>query len=183
VATFRDVARFTVRGLSYLIEDLTGQKWVESRALFSDLLAEATRAAFLSKLPGHPEQAQDALIEQAADWGLYQFRFESWSDFALRVRDHFARKKQNGSVPMVLRAIEEYGRNTWPVEWRADTTELTEDGWADFTVTIDHSTWSEDFWLDGVYDADLVLLAKEIRKWAPLRSKGTLVFRTDEIEI
>jgi hypothetical protein len=182
VATFRDYAKFTVRGLSFLAQGV-GAKWTESRGLFSDLVAEGMRAAFLSRLPGHPEQTLDALNEQADSFNLYQFRYESWTDYSTRVREHFDRAKQAGSTPMVLRAIDEYGRNTWPVEWRDGTTELTEDGWADFTVTIDHFTWSEDFWLEGDYDADLELLAKEIRKWAPLRSKGTLVFRTDEYEI
>lgn len=182
MATLRDYARFTVRGLSFLATSL-GAKWTESRGLFSDLIAEGMRAGFLSKLPGHPEQTLDALNEYASSFGFYQFRYESWADYAKRLREHFGRAKQAGSPVMVLRAADEFGRNTWPVEWRDGTTTLTEDGWADFTITIDHSTWSEDFWLDGVYDADLADLAKEIRKWAPFRSKGTLVFRTDEIEI
>jgi hypothetical protein len=183
MANMRDYARFTIRGLSYLANDLVGQKWVESRSLFADMLLEATRAGFIAKLPGHPEQPADALLEQAADLNLYQFRYEPWSHFAGRVQDHFGRKRQQGSVPIVKKIIDEYGKYTWPVEWRDDTTTVTEPAWADFEVTIDHSTWSEDFWLDNVYDADLVLLAKEIRKWAPLRSKGTLIFRTDEITI
>ncbi len=182
MTTLLTYARYTVRGLSYLLSG-AGARDISFLGLVSDLVAESGRAAFLNSLPGHPEQAEDALREQAARLGFYRFRYESHLDFAERIRNHPARARQAGSAVMALRAAEEYGRNTWPVEWASDTTTLTEDGWADFTVTIDHTTWSEDAWLEGSYDADLSLLAKEIRKWAPFRSKGTLVFRTDEIEI
>lgn len=182
MTTFLTYARYTVRGLSYLLNG-AGAKDVSFLGLFSDLVADASRAAFLNSLPGHPEQAEDALREQAAKLGFYRFKYESHADFATRIKEHPDRAPQAGSAVMVLRAAEEFGRNTWPTEWAADTTTLTEDGWADFTVTIDHTTWSEDAWMEGDYDEDLASLAKELRKWAPLRSKGTLVFRTDEIEI
>lgn len=182
MATLLEHARRTVRGLSYLTSG-PGAKDVSFLGLFSDLLADAARSAFVNSLPGHPEQALDALTAQAGRLGFARFRDETHDSFAERIRTHPTRARQRGSVPMVLRAIEEYGLGTWPVEWEPDTTILTEDSWARFTVTIDHTTWSEDFWLDGVYDSDLAGLAQEIRKWVPKRSKGTLVFRTDSYEI
>lgn len=182
MTTLLDYARYTVRGLSYLLSG-AGARDISFLGLFSDLLAEAGRSAFLNSLPGHQEQSLDALNRQAAKLGFYQFRYESRSDYAERIRAHIDRAPQAGSKVMILRAIEEFGRNTWPAEWEADTTTLTEDGWANFTVTIDHTSWSEDAWLEGMYTSDLESLAREIRKWAPLRSKGTLVFRTDEFAI
>lgn len=177
-----DFARNTVARLGYLTHGF-GAKDVGFLGLISDMVAECMRAGYLNSLPGHPEQALDALVRQASALGLYRFRYETQADFGTRIREHPTRAAQHGSAVMVLRAAEEYGRNTWPVEWAADTTTLDETGWATFVVTIDHATWSEDFWLDGVYDADLAAMAKELRKWAPRRSKGTLVFRTDTYEI
>lgn len=191
--TFKSLIQVTVNGLSYW-GGYWGQRLLGgSLALVADMLALGTTQAFYARLPGHQQQAPDSLTASGSDRGLIQFRGETQSNYAARVRAAWDDYAQGGTSIQMLRVINQWGTAGWPDTWvTLDSSHLVESGVPtdfSFTLTIPYGLivppWSpitygtvgrfygeSDFFYDVGPSTDIPMLLYLVRKWKPSRSKG-----------
>lgn len=194
---YREYLAKTVQGLSYLT-NRWGSRFVGTIGTFADAIAEGGRQAFLARLPGHEEQAEDSLIQTASDRDFWRFRGESKSALGARVRNAWTAYEQAGTPQQVLRAIDEWGNARFPDTWIDNTVTLVESSDPsvfEFTVTIpvglidpiDVYRYGDPGLVYGqagvVYgydtDGNVIDLYRLIKQWKPARSKGFLKIETE----
>lgn len=161
--------------------------------LMADLLSEGGSQSFYARLPGHPEQALDSLIQVGKDRDLYRFRGESDADYLQRVIDAWDDYDQAGTPQQMLHVLNQWGAAGWPGSWNPANLTLTESGSAvDFSFTIMIAFGSiSPAWTPEVYggthvygesgffyglsaETDLAMLVYLVRKWKPARSIGKI---------
>ncbi len=159
--------------------------------LIGDAIGEATSQMFYARLPGHPQQAVDSLVQSGKDRKLERFRGESVSAFLTRVFDAWDDYEQAGTSIQVLKAINQWGAAGWPVTWDPGGVTLDESGDPfdfSFVVTIADGLISPP-WTPEVYggghtygdvgffygladDTDVAMLRYIVRKWKRSSSVG-----------
>src|SRR5690606_21397289 len=102
--------------------------------LAGDAYAEGSRAAFLSGIIGHPEQAVDALIQKGLDVGLWRFVGEPLDALTERVQNAWQDAEQYGTVIDLLNIVTLWGTYRYGEEIGAILTENDPD---DFTATLE----------------------------------------------
>jgi hypothetical protein len=185
------VAQVTV-GIQ-LCRSFLGERLAGTIGLVSDLIAEGARASFLDRLPGHPEQAEDATNQSGSDAGLFRYRLETLASWKSRVGNPWPVHEQAGTDINLLREIDTWGLIMYPATWVAGQCYLLESQWARFALFVPAGLlpWT----LPGTYGGglrygegslygitanseDVATLRRIVRKWKPSRSKarGVIVF-------
>lgn len=192
--TFRRMVWTTVQSLSYL-RAYWGRRFVGGlMGLMGDVLSEGATQAFYARLPGHPEQAPDSLRQSGRDRDLVRFRGETEANWKARVRNAWDDYEQAGTVPQLLRVINQWGSAGWPATWNPSNLLLVESGVPSqftFTLTIpfgmiDPPWVPETYGGSRVYgevgffyglaaSTDISMLLYLVRKWKPTRSRGAVV--------
>lgn len=111
-------------------------RFIGTMGLLSDLTAEGARQAFLARLPGNPQQADDAAAQSGADAKLFRYRGESQASWKARIRNPWPQYEQAGTAIQVLRAVNEWGAIVFPGSWDPAKVFLVEGVWATFTVFL-----------------------------------------------
>lgn len=196
---YRDYLALTAQGLKYL-QAKWGSRFIGAIGLFSDIIAEGSRQAFIQGLPGHPEQADDSLLQSGKDRGLWQFRGESMSAYSVRVQNVWDAREQAGTPQQMLRIIDQWGAARHPDTWVQGTVTLTEnpDGVPttfDFDIDIPLGlisvftlnyygepglTWGKPgFVWGGDAQGNAIDLYRIVKEWKPSRSVGTVGIEYD----
>jgi hypothetical protein len=201
---YKAMAAGLVRGLRVFRNGYYGQRLIGTIGLYADLVAEGTRAAFISRLPGHPEQAEDSLAQVGADREMPRYRNEPTANYATRVRTAWAQYAQGGTNINLANQINYMLSCLWaPGGTFVGVSQLAqyfENGWAQHTTVLpfnpglgsDTGAWSA---TPETYGAGFVLgatnrvwgasnfnigdfntIKQTIRKWLPSRTKGFLTW-------
>lgn len=133
--TYRSYAANLVRGIDFLTARF-GQRWTGAVGLVHDALMQGATFGFKSGLPGHPEQAEDALNQSGADAGMFRYRGESIASWRARVSDPWAFHEQGGTDVALLRELDIWGAIVYPGTWVAGQCYLIEYQWARFAVFV-----------------------------------------------
>jgi hypothetical protein len=172
-----------------------GRRFVGLFGVVSNVLAQGSKFAFANGLPGHAEQAPDALDQVGADRDLFRYRGEVKADWAARVQGAWDLYEQGGTWQVLAREIESWGSAAFPGTWTPNTIGIHEYEWAAFIVHIPHGLtgWGPPIEYDAggaayddgsLYDfsgnpIDLDHIRRLIRKWKPARSKAYLRVYTE----
>lgn len=190
--TFRRALYDMLGGLQYL-RAYWGRRFTGGAiGLLLDMLAEGASQAIYARLPGHPEQAPDSLVQVGKDRQLFRFRGETDANWALRVQQVWDDYTQAGTPQQLLHVINQWGHAGWPASWIDLTSaNLVESAHTSFTFTLTipfgniNPPWLP--WLvgapgitigmPGLYvgigvSTDIETLIYLVRKWKPARSKG-----------
>lgn len=188
VVNYRSFVAKLTAGISFC-RAYFGDRMTGFQGLLGDMLAEATRFAIISHMPGHPEQAEDALNQEGSDRGIFRYRGETAASWATRVRNAWECYEQCSTDIQLMRAINEWGAIVFPATWVPSQVNYTEnniDGtfviWISAGVTPWGTAWSYgdgssygDGLLWGITNAlpeDVDTLCRIVRKWQRLSSKG-----------
>lgn len=105
--------------------------------LIADDIAEATNQAFYARLPGHPQQSPDSLVQAGKDRDLFRFRGETTANWVSRVISAWTDYPQGGTPIQLLRVINQWGQAGWARTWDTGLVTLTESGvGTDFSFVI-----------------------------------------------
>jgi hypothetical protein len=164
----------------------------------ADAVTDVAEQAFYSRLPGHPQQAPDSLLQVARDRGLDRFRGETETNWKARVRAAWSDYLQGGTPQQMNNVLNQWGNAGWPVTWNNSNLTVVESGSPtdfSFTVTIAFGNVSPP-WLPEKYgtghtygesgffyglgaSTDIAMLVFLVRKWKPSRSQAIIkVFYT-----
>lgn len=164
-----------------------GSRFVGLFGLAADLLAEGALSAAHNAMPGHPDQAPDAVDQCGADEGLFRYRNESDAQWKARVANPWPVHEQSGTDINLLREIDTWGTTVYPATWVAGQAYILEPSWARFTIVIPAGSvpWGGPAKFDAgnkfndgtIYDAaapssDIAALRRIVRKWKPSRSRA-----------
>lgn len=191
IQTYRRYTAQLTAGIDFLRSAL-GVAWAGTVALVQDALAEGTRQAFITGLPGHPEQTADSLDQCGAERELFRYRNESQASWAARVRNAWQFYEQAGTPIQVLRAVNEWGSIVFPATWDPTHVFLVEGPWARFSIFIEAGVlpWQPPvaygsgivyggadvmYGVSNAKKEDIATLLRVIKKWKPARSKGNVV--------
>ena len=157
--------------------------------LVPDLVAEAATQAFYSRLPGHPQQAEDSLTQVGLDRDLIRFRGESRAAYLARIKAAWDDYAQAGTDIQVLRVVNQWGYAGFPETWDPMLVNIQELNW-EFTLTIQYGAivpaWTPEVYGSGrVYgetgffyglssETDLAMLKYLVAKWKRSASKGKI---------
>lgn len=203
---YKSMAAGLVRGLRIFRNGKYGQRFIGTIGLYADLVAEGCRQAFISRLPGHPEQSEDAATQVGYDRQLIRYKYEPISFYKTRLQNAWTAYQQGGTNIGLAREVYYCLNCIWtPVNGVPDLTGVAqarfyENGWAEHTtvligpgqgsVTGSWSTASETYGAftyganNAVWGATNVLIEDvnairaTIRKWLPSRTKGWLAWQS-----
>lgn len=201
---YKAMAAGLVRGLRIFRNGRYGQRFVGTIGLYADLVAEGCRQAFISRLPGHPEQSEDAATQVGFDRQLSRYKYETTLLYKTRLQNAWDAYAQGGTNIGLAREVYNCINCIWtPVGGTPDLSNVAqarfyENGWAEHTtvlfgpgqgsVTGSWSAGSEAYGSfsyganNAVWGATNVLIEdvnsirSTIRKWLPSRTKGFLAW-------
>jgi hypothetical protein len=193
---YRSMVTGLTRGLRYA-RARYGIRLFGTIGLYADLISEGARQAFIARLPGHPEQAEDALNQVGADRNLFRYSRETRAQYAIRVANAWQSYAEAGSPIGLLREVTYWALITFPTSWPSHAPAiLWEQGWAKFTFYFtsgSFSGWTTStaygagntygkpdllYGLSGALSSDIDALRRTVRKWKPSRSRATIVVAT-----
>lgn len=187
--TYLRYFRELTKGIRFL-QNTAGERLLASFILPFDGIADSARGGFLGAMPGHPEQHESSADQCGRERLLIKFGNEApeaWKSYVQGVWDTYGTFT---TKPGILEAVERWGLATFPDDWAPDTTTLTEDSFARFTITLPDSLPAFDVphtFDDGtIYGDDAIygssgsarafgLLRAAIRQAKPARSKGKII--------
>lgn len=102
---YKSMAAGLVRGLRIFRNGRYGQRFIGTIGLYADLVAEGCRQAFISRLPGHPEQSSDAATQVGFDRQLIRYKYESLPDYKTRLQAAWDAYAQGGTNFGVAREV------------------------------------------------------------------------------
>ncbi len=191
--TIRRFAWETVTGLPFL-RGKWGRRLVGGAiGLVADMMGESMSQAVYARMPGHPQQATDSLIQSGKDRGLIRFRGETDANWQTRVREAWDDYQQGGTPQQMKKVVNQWGTAGFAATWSSAFVTLTESvdpAVFTFNLTIGFGAISPP-WVPVLYGSghvygeggffyglqastDISMLIYIVRKWKPSRSKCTL---------
>lgn len=184
-----------------------GSRLVGTIGLMADLVAEGARQAFIARLPGHPEQAEDAAIQTGFDRDLIRYKYEPLSFYKVRLQNAWSAYQQGGTNIGVTREVLYCLNCIWAPLGLPDLTFIStayarffENGWAEHSTVLINpgiqsvtGSWSgtSEQWGSFSYGApnkvwgasnvlieDINIIRATLRKWLPSRTKGWILWST-----
>lgn len=192
--TYKFVTWSITRGIAWA-RSYFGRRLVGTTVgLFADMIAEGADQAFYARLPGHPEQAPDSLARVGLDRDLLRFRGETDANWLQRVKDAWRDYTEGGTLPQMIRVVNQWGMATFPFSWNPANLTLTESVVPtvfEFEISIPYGmispAWVPEFYGVGSHaygevgfyyglssETDLAMLQYIVRKWKPSRSVGKI---------
>lgn len=191
VSTYRSFVAQLTAGIQFCRAFL-GERMAGTQGLIADLIAEGTLASIKSHMPGHPDQAEDALAQSGSDAGLFRYRLETIANWRARVSNPWPFYEQGGTPIQMLRAVNEWGAIMFPATWNPAVVGLTEGPGSRFLVWLGSgiTPWLPPsrygsgilyggpnvmYGISNALSEDVDTLRRLVRKWKPMRSKATLM--------
>ncbi len=199
---YKAFAAGLVKGLRIFKNGFYGQRIIGTIGLYADLVAEGARQAFIARLPGHPEQAEDSALQVGFDRELPRYKYEPLDYYKLRLQNAWDAYQQGGTNIGLAREVWYCLNCLWAPLGVPDLSFINvaqarfyEAGWANHIVTLSSpgqgsvgGSWSltpENYgafnWgAQTIYGAsnvppdDLATIKAVIRKWLPSRTKGVI---------
>lgn len=202
---YKAYAAGLVKGLR-VFKAFYGSRIVGAIGLYADLVAEGARNAFIARLPGHPDQAEDSAQQVGFDRELVRYKYEPLANYKVRLQNAWEAYEQGGTNINLKRQIDYLLTCIWAPLGVPDLVNITqyctyyEAGWANHNTLFSSSSpaqgsvngsWSlvpENYGAfnwgnpNTVYGAsnvqadDLATLKAAIRKWLPSRTKGYILW-------
>lgn len=189
--TFRRFAWDLLTGIAWA-RAFFGRRLLGTFSMLGDDIAATATQAFFARLPGHPQQAVDSLIQVGRDRGLVRFRGETTAAWVSRVQSAWDDYAQGGTDIQMKRVINQWGNAGWPITWDDNGWTFVETsgvGIFNFTITIPfglidppwvpivygsagHIYGEQGFFYGAGPSNDLAMLLYLVRKWKPSRSRG-----------
>ncbi len=161
-------------------------------SMLGDDIAATSTQAFFARLPGHPQQAPDSLIQVGKDRGLIRFRGETQAAWIARVQSAWDDYAQGGTDIQMKRVLNQWGNAGWPLTWDNNAWTLVEtSGVGVFITTITipfglidppwtpiaygsggHIYGESGFFYGAGPSNDLAMLLYLVRKWKASRGKA-----------
>lgn len=142
---YKAMAAGLVRGLRIFRNGRYGQRLVGTIGLYADLVAEGCRQAFIARLPGHPEQSEDAATQVGFDRQLIRYKYEPTPAYKTRLQNAWSAYQQGGTNYGVAREMLYCIACVWApggvptslatADWIA-AARFFEDGWAEHTTVL-----------------------------------------------
>ncbi len=167
-----------------------GRRLLGAFSMLGDDVAATATQAFYARLPGHPQQAPDSLIQVGKDRGLIRFRGETDAAWVARVRAAWDDYAQGGTDIQMRRVLNQWGNAGWPLTWD-DTWTLVETSgvgvfqihitipfglidppWEPIAYGSGHLYGETGFFYGAAPSSDLAMLLYLVRKWKPSRTKA-----------
>lgn len=189
---YKSMAAGLTRGLR-VFRARYGSRFIGTMGLYADLVAEGCRQAFIARLPGHPEQAEDSAAQVGFDRQLTRFKNETITSYKARLQDAWTWYEQGGTAIQVKRAVDIACYWIFPGLFATDNACVVfENGWAQATVVLAGQVpwatsnpifgsfnWGDANTMYGIANAlteDLSTLKAQVRKWLPSRTIGYLAW-------
>lgn len=201
---YKAMAAGLVKGLRIFRNGRYGQRFIGTIGLYADLVAEGCRQAFISRLPGHPEQSEDAATQVGFDRQLIRYKYETTPMYKTRLQNAWDAYQQGGTNIGLAREVYYCINCIWaPLNTPPDLSGIAqarffENDWAEHTTMLFApgqgsvtGSWSAgaEAWGAFSYGApnkvwgftnvlieDVNQLKATIRKWLPSRTKGWLAW-------
>ena len=94
---YKAYAAGLVKGLRIFKNGYYGQRLIGTIGLVADMVAEGCRQAFIARLPGHPEQAEDSALQVGYDRQLTRFKYEPLLQYKARLQAAWSTYQQRGT--------------------------------------------------------------------------------------
>jgi hypothetical protein len=201
---YKAYAAGLVKGLR-VFKAYYGSRIVGAIGLYADMVAEGARNAFIARLPGHPDQAEDSALQVGFDRELVRYKYEPLADYKVRLLKAWDAYQQGGTNINLRNQINYLLTCIWAPLGVPDLTNVLnwcfffEAGWANHNTIFNftpgggsvNGAWSltpENYGAfnwgnpNTVYGAsnvqadDLATLKTAIRKWLPSRTKGYILW-------
>lgn len=131
---YRSLVAGLTRGLKHARAQY-GIRFYGTIGLYADMVSEGARQAFIARLPGHPEQAEDALNQVGADRDLPRYRGETRASYTSRITSAWDRYAQYGTRQELIRAVSEWMQIVYP-PGTPIALAVYERGWANFVLAM-----------------------------------------------
>jgi hypothetical protein len=168
-----------------------GRRLLGTFSMLGDDISATATQAFFARLPGHPQQAADSLVQVGKDRGLIRFRGETDANWVARVQAAWDDYAQGGTDIQMRRVLNQWGNAGWPSTWNDSTWTLNEVSgvgvfeiyitipfglidppWVPITYGSGHLYGESGFFYGAGPSNDLAMLLYLVRKWKPSRSKA-----------
>jgi hypothetical protein len=201
---YKAMAAGLVRGLRIFRNGRYGSRLVGTIGLYADLVAEGARQAFISRLPGHPEQSEDAATQVGYDRQLARYKYETTPQYKTRLQNAWDAYQQGGTNIGLAREVYNCINCIWaPAGTTPDLTNVAqarfyENGWAEHTAVLfspgqgsvtgswissaetygnfSYGAPNKVWGFTNVLIEDVNAIRSTLRKWLPSRTKGWLAW-------
>lgn len=190
VNTFRRFAWDLLTGIVWA-RAFWGRRLLGAFSLVGDDVSATATQAFFARLPGHPQQAPDSLIQVGKDRGLIRFRGETDAAWVSRVQSAWDDYAQGGTDIQMKRVLNQWGNAGWPITWDNNAWTLVETSgvgvfqihitipfglidppWVPVAYGSGHVYGEAGFFYGAGPSNDLAMLLYLVRKWKPSRTKA-----------
>lgn len=168
-----------------------GRRLMSTISMVGDTVFGTALQAFFARLPGHPQQAPDSLVQVGRDRVLIRFRGETDANWIARVQSAWDDYAQAGTDIQLKRVLNQWGNAGWPLTWSNSGWTLTETSgvgvfqititipygliipaWTPITYGSGHIYGEEGFYYGIGPSSDIAMLLFLVSKWKPSRTKA-----------